>query len=147
MGNELLVLGVLFVIAYVLGRVGKLIGLPAIPIYMLVGLIASPHVDWFPLDFKSEDVELIAVVGLIFLLFSLGLEFDQDEFFGNIRSLLLSGGTRIVINMGAGFLFGLWVGWGTREASFEGERAHNPLVFVPYLLGALMLTLSVMSNV
>ena len=38
-------------------------------------------------------------------------------------------------------------GWGTREASFEGERAHNPLVFVPYLLGALMLTLSVMSNV
>jgi hyaluronan synthase len=38
-------------------------------------------------------------------------------------------------------------GWGTREASFEGEHNRNPLVLVPYVLGALMLTLSVMSNV
>ena len=135
MGHELLVLGVLFVIAYILGRVGKLIGLPAIPIYMLVGLIASPHVDWFPLDFKAADVELVAIVGLIFLLFSLGLEFDQDEFFGNIRSLLLSGGTRIVINMGFGFLFGLWVGWGTRESLIiAGMTATSSSAIVTKLL-------------
>ena len=135
MGRELLVLGVLFVIAYILGRVGKLIGLPAIPIYMLVGLIASPHVDWFPLDFKAADVELVAIVGLIFLLFSLGLEFDQDEFFGNIRSLLLSGGTRIVINMGFGLLFGLWVGWGTREALIiAGMTATSSSAIVTKLL-------------
>lgn len=38
--------------------------------------------------------------------------------------------------------------WGTRESSFEGEKsARNPLVLVPYLLGAALLTLSVMSNV
>ena len=116
LGEELLTLGLLFVIAYALGRLGKLVGLPAIPIYMLVGLIASPHFHLFPLSFKSADVELIAVFGLIFLLFSLGLEFDQDEFYGNIKTLLLSGGTRIVINMAVGFGFGLWVGWGTREA-------------------------------
>jgi len=134
-GHELLVLGVLFVIAYVLGRLGKLIGLPAIPIYMLVGLIASPHFDLFPLDFKSADVELVAIVGLIFLLFSLGLEFDQDEFFGNIRSLLLSGGTRIVINMGFGFLFGLWVGWGTRESMIiAGMTATSSSAIVTKLL-------------
>src|SRR3954468_16834889 len=134
-GHELLVLGVLFVIAYVLGRLGKLIGLPAIPIYMLVGLIASPHFHLFPLNFKSADVELVAVVGLIFLLFSLGLEFDQDEFFGNIRSLLLSGGTRIVINMGFGFLFGLWVGWGTREALIiAGMTATSSSAIVTKLL-------------
>jgi len=134
-GHELLVLGVLFVIAYLLGRLGKLIGLPAIPVYMLVGLIASPHFDLFPLDFKSADVELVAIVGLIFLLFSLGLEFDQDEFFGNIRSLLLSGGTRIVINMGFGFLFGLWVGWGTREALIiAGMTATSSSAIVTKLL-------------
>ena len=38
-------------------------------------------------------------------------------------------------------------GWGTREASFEGESSRNPKVLIPYLLGAVMLTLSVMSNV
>ena len=134
-GHELLVLGVLFVIAYVLGRLGKLIGLPAIPIYMLVGLIASPNFHFFPLSFKSSDVELIAVVGLIFLLFSLGLEFDQDEFFGNIRSLLLSGGTRILINFGVGFAFGMWVGWGSREALIiAGMTATSSSAIVTKLL-------------
>jgi CPA2 family monovalent cation:H+ antiporter-2 len=134
-GSELLTLGVLFVIAYVLGRLGKLIGLPAIPIYMLVGLIASPNFHFFPLSFKSSDVELIAIVGLIFLLFSLGLEFDQDEFFGNIRSLLLSGGTRILINFGVGFAFGMWVGWGTREALIiAGMTATSSSAIVTKLL-------------
>ena len=135
LGSELLVLGVLFVIAYVLGRLGKLIGLPAIPIYMLVGLMASPHFHWFPLSFQAADVELVAVFGLIFLLFSLGLEFDQDEFFGNAKALLLSGGTRIIINMGAGLLFGLWVGWGTREALIiAGMTATSSSAIVTKLL-------------
>ena len=62
---------------------------------MLVGFLASPNFHFFPLNFESADVELIAVFGLILLLFNLGLEFDQDEFFGNARTLLISGGTRI----------------------------------------------------
>ncbi|WP_104200413.1 cation:proton antiporter [Cryobacterium sp. Y29] len=115
-GEDLLVLGTLLVVAYVLGRLGKLIGLPTIPIYMVVGLLASPNTDFFPLDFESGDIELIAVFGLILLLFSLGLEFDQEEFFGNAKTLIISGGSWILINMGVGFIFGLLVGWGPREA-------------------------------
>ncbi len=135
LGEELLVLGLLFVIAYVLGRLGKVIGLPAIPIYMLVGLLASPYTGWFPLNFDSADVELIAVFGLILLLFNLGLEFDQDAFFGNVKALLLSGGTRIIINFGIGFLFGLWVGWGTREALIiAGMTATSSSAIVTKLL-------------
>ncbi|MCU1515093.1 MAG: cation:proton antiporter [Microbacteriaceae bacterium] len=135
MGEELLVLGLLFLIAYVLGRLGKRIGLPAIPIYMLVGLVASPHFHLFPLSFKSADVELVAIFGLIFLLFSLGLEFDQDEFYGNARALLLAGGTRILINMAVGFGFGLWVGWGTREALIiAGMTATSSSAIITKLL-------------
>lgn len=134
-GEQLLVLGVLFVIAYALGRLGKLIGLPAIPIYMIVGLVASPHFAFFPIDVPSEDVHLIAIFGLIFLLFNLGLEFDQDAFFGNFRSLIISGGSRIVINFGVGFLFGLWVGWGTREALIiAGMTATSSSAIITKLL-------------
>lgn len=134
-GQELLVLGLLFLIAYVLGRLGKRIGLPTIPIYMLIGLIASPKFHLFPLSFQSADVELVAIFGLIFLLFSLGLEFDQDEFYGNVRALLLSGGTRIAINMLVGFGFGLWVGWGTREALIiAGMTATSSSAIVTKLL-------------
>jgi CPA2 family monovalent cation:H+ antiporter-2 len=135
LGGDLLILGILFVIAYILGRLGKLIGLPSIPIYMLVGLIASPNFHLFPLSFESADVELIAVFGLIFLLFNLGLEFDQDEFFGNAGTLLLSGGTRIAINLGVGLLFGFWVGWGAREALIiAGMTATSSSAIVTKLL-------------
>lgn len=116
LGTDLIVLGTLLVVAYVLGRLGKLIGLPAIPIYMIVGFLASPNTGWFPLNFDSAYIELIAVFGLILLLFNLGLEFDQDEFFGNAGKLLISGGSYLVLLMGAGLVFGFVLGWGTREA-------------------------------
>lgn len=134
-GEDLLVLGVLFVIAYVLGRLGKLIGLPAIPIYMFVGLLASPNTHVFPLNFDSADVELIAIFGLIILLFSLGLEFDQDEFYGNAGKLFVSGGIRLAINMGVGFALGMWIGWGTREALIiAGMTAASSSAIITKLL-------------
>jgi CPA2 family monovalent cation:H+ antiporter-2 len=134
-GGDLLVLGILFVLAYIFGRLGKLVGLPSIPIYMLVGLIASPHFHLVPLQLKAANVELVAIFGLIFLLFNLGLEFDQDAFFENAGSLLLSGGTRIVINFGIGLGFGFWVGWGPREALIiAGMTATSSSAIVTKLL-------------
>ncbi|UAJ78686.1 cation:proton antiporter [Leifsonia sp. ZF2019] len=135
LGEDLIILGLLLLVAYVLGRLGKLVGLPAIPIYMIVGLLASPHTGWFPLDFESHYIELIAVFGLILLLFNLGLEFDQDEFFGNFGKLIISGGSYILINMGVGLAFGFWVGWGTREALIiAGITATSSSAIVTKLL-------------
>jgi len=125
LGEELAILGALLLIAYVFGRLGKLIGLPAIPVYMLVGLLASPHTGWFPFKFDSGQIELIAIFGLILLLFNLGLEFDQDEFFGNAGKLIVSGGSYILVNMAVGLAFGFWVGWGTREARILGRLGHS----------------------
>ena len=136
LGVELVTLGVLFLLAYGLGRLGKRIGLPAIPIYMFVGLVASPNFEWIPfLNFEPADVELIAIFGLIFLLFSLGLEFDTEEFFGNAKRLLISGGTRLAINMGTGFAFGMLVGWGAREALIiAGMTAMSSSAIITKLL-------------
>ena len=72
LGQELLVIGILLLIAYVLGRLAKLIGLPTIPVYMVVGLLASPHVGWFPISLPSDKIELVAIFGLIFLGVSVG---------------------------------------------------------------------------
>ncbi|WP_426625101.1 cation:proton antiporter [Leifsonia sp. McL0607] len=135
LGEDLIILGILLLVAYVLGRLGKLVGLPAIPIYMLVGLLASPHTGWFPLSFESNYIELIAIFGLILLLFNLGLEFDQDEFFSNFGKLVVSGGSYILINMGVGLAFGFWVGWGTREALIiAGMTATSSSAIVTKLL-------------
>ncbi len=135
LGGELLTIGGLFIIAYVLGRLGKTIGLPAIPIYMVVGLIASPHTPWIGLNVESHTIELIATFGLILLLFNLGLEFDQEEFYGNAGKLLVSGGTYVAINMGIGFAFGFSLGWGTREALIiAGMTATSSSAIVTKLL-------------
>jgi CPA2 family monovalent cation:H+ antiporter-2 len=135
LGEDLIVLGLLLLVAYVLGRLGKLIGLPAIPIYMLVGLLASPHTGWFPLNFESNYIELIAIFGLVLLLFNLGLEFDQDEFFGNFGKLIISGGSYIIVNMGVGLVFGFMLGWGTREALIvAGMTATSSSAIVTKLL-------------
>ncbi|PPF19716.1 MULTISPECIES: cation:proton antiporter [unclassified Rathayibacter] len=134
-GEDLIVLGVLFVVAYVLGRLGRTIGLPAIPIYMVVGLLASPNFHLFPLDFESSYIELTAVFGLILLLFNLGLEFDQDEFFGNAGRLILSGGSYIAVNMAVGLGFGFALGWGSREALIiAGITATSSSAIVTKLL-------------
>ena len=135
LGEDLIVLGVLLLLAYALGRAGKLVGLPSIPIYMIVGLLASPNVGWFPLSFDSHDIELVAIFGLILLLFNLGLEFDQDEFFANAGKLVVSGGTYIALNMGVGLVFGAMVGWGTREALIiAGMTATSSSAIVTKLL-------------
>jgi len=135
LGEELVVLGVLLLIAYGLGRAGKLIGLPSIPIYMIVGLLASTNTGWFPISFDSHDIELIAIFGLILLLFNLGLEFDQDEFFSNAGRLIVSGGSYIAVNMGVGLVFGFMLGWGTREALIiAGMTATSSSAIVTKLL-------------
>lgn len=116
MAEQLLALGVLLVVASLLGRLARRVGLPTIPVFMAVGLLASPAVEIFPIDIDHHDIELIAVFGLILLLFHLGLEFDLDDFVGNARSLLLAGGSYILLNVGAGLGLGILIGWGTNEA-------------------------------
>ena len=69
------------------------------------------------------------------MLFSLGLEFDQDEFYSNAGKLIVSGGTRIAINLGLGFALGMWVGWGPREALIiAGMTAASSSAIITKLL-------------
>lgn len=134
-GLELIYLGVLLLIAYAVGRLATRIGLPAIPVYIGVGLLASPYVKFFPITVKSGDIELIAVFGLILLLFSLGLEFDQDDFYQNKGKLLLSGGTYILVNMVVGIGYGYLLGWGSKEALIvAGITATSSSAIVTKLL-------------
>ncbi|GAB3475125.1 cation:proton antiporter [Nocardiopsis coralliicola] len=116
MGHTLLVLGLLLVLAATIGRAARLVGLPSIPVYMLVGLAASPAVDLVPIDLPYEEVQVLATVGLVLLLFQLGLEFDAKAFAHNARAIIGAGAAYIAINIGAGLVLGFALGWGFAEA-------------------------------
>jgi monovalent cation:H+ antiporter-2, CPA2 family len=115
-GHELIVLGAALLVAAALGRAGRRIGLPTIPLFMFAGLLAGPYVLPIALVEHPESLELLAVLGLVLLLFHLGLEFDLDDFADNAKGLVAAGSAYILLNVGAGLGLGLALGWGTREA-------------------------------
>src|SRR4029450_5878397 len=63
-----------------LGLVASRFGLSAIPAYLLAGIILGPNEpDFIRLVQPSEVTDFAAEIGLIFLLFFLGLEFSVDR--------------------------------------------------------------------
>jgi monovalent cation:H+ antiporter-2, CPA2 family len=115
-GGELVALGGAFLVAGLLARLGRSIGLPTIPFFMLAGILCGPNTPGFVLVHDPAQLELLAALGLILLLFHLGLEFSLSDLVGGGRRLLLAGCTYLALNVGGGLAFGFAVGWGTREA-------------------------------
>ncbi|MFC7644419.1 cation:proton antiporter [Streptosporangium lutulentum] len=79
LGDALIALGGSFLAAGVIARLGTRIGLPTIPLFMLAGIIFGPHTPGLALVENPADLKVIAALGLIFLLFYLGLEFSLDD--------------------------------------------------------------------
>src|SRR5262245_45136819 len=83
---------------------------------MAAGVIFGPNTPGFVLVEHPGDLEILAALGLILLLFHLGLEFSLGELLSGGRRLLVAGGIYLALNMGGGLLLGLAIGWGSREA-------------------------------
>ncbi|MEV4183480.1 cation:proton antiporter [Streptosporangium canum] len=116
LGDALIALGGSFLAAGIIARLGTRIGLPTIPLFMLAGIIFGPHTPGLALVDNPADLKVIAALGLIFLLFYLGLEFSLDDLVQGGRRLVLAGVLYILLNVGGGLAFGFAVGWGSREA-------------------------------
>jgi CPA2 family monovalent cation:H+ antiporter-2 len=115
-GDELVALGGAFLAAGLLARVGRRVGLPTIPFFMLAGVVFGPHTPGLALVEDPDDLALVATLGLILLLFHLGLEFSLHDLAAGGRKLLGAGAVYLGLNVGGGLLFGLALGWGGREA-------------------------------
>ncbi|MEU9272566.1 cation:proton antiporter [Streptomyces sp. NPDC048251] len=114
--DALLAMGGAFLAAAFLARLGNRIGLPTIPLFTLAGMLLGPHTPGFVLVEDAHDFEMLSALGLVLLLFYLGLEFHLDDLKTGGRRLALAGGSYLLLNVGAGLGFGLALGWGTREA-------------------------------
>lgn len=116
MGRELVVLGAAFLLAGLLARLARRVGLPTIPVFMAAGMLAGPHTPGPVLFAHPEDLELLAAFGLIFLLFYLGLEFSLDDIASGGRKLVATAAVYLGLNIGAGLALGFAMGWGGEEA-------------------------------
>ncbi|WP_411079044.1 cation:proton antiporter [Streptomyces sp. cmx-18-6] len=109
-------MGGAFLAAAVLARLGGRIGLPTIPLFILAGILLGPHTPGYTLLSNPHDLEMLSALGLVLLLFYLGLEFHMDDLKTGGRKMAIAGGTYLVLNVGAGLGFGFALGWGTSEA-------------------------------
>lgn len=116
MGDALVALGSAFLVCGLLARLAVPIGLPTIPLFMLAGIVFGPNTPGIALVGDPHDLEVIARLGLIFLLFYLGLEFSLDGLVSGGSRLAVSAGVYLVLNIGGGLAFGFALGWGTAEA-------------------------------
>ena len=92
----------------VLGLVASRFGLSAIPAYLLAGLLLGPNEPkLISLISPSEVTEFVAEVGIIFLLFFLGLEFTVTRLARSRRHVLFGGAFDLVANAGLGLLVGV----------------------------------------
>jgi CPA2 family monovalent cation:H+ antiporter-2 len=114
--DTLLAMGGAFVAAAVLARLGTRIGLPTIPLFILAGILLGPNTPGFVLLEDPHDLDMLSALGLVLLLFYLGLEFHVDDLRTGGRRMAVAGGTYLLLNVGAGLAFGFAVGWGTSEA-------------------------------
>jgi CPA2 family monovalent cation:H+ antiporter-2 len=115
----LLELGAVLVGLAVLARLSSRFGVPSIPLYLLAGL-AFGEGGILPLVTTAGFVEIGAELGLILLLFMLGLEYSASELLSTLKTGAGSGAIDCVANFLPGFLAGLLFGWGAVPAIILG---------------------------
>ncbi len=88
--------------------------------YIVAGFIASPHMPYTPSVQDTSDIKLWADIGVIFLLFALGLEFS-------FKKLMKVGGTAIIAACSIilsmivlGVLVGMSFGWQRMDCIYLG---------------------------
>ena len=114
-GRELVALGAALLVAGVLARAGRRIGLPTIPLFLAAGVLTGPFTPGPVLVRDPADLGLLTTLGLILLLFHLGLEFSLDDLLAGGRKLLAAGAVYLAINLSSGLAVGTTFGWGVRE--------------------------------
>src|SRR3954469_3930924 len=112
-------LGAVIVGLAVLGRRASRWGFSAIPLYLLAGL-AFGNGGLLPLNVSQEFVRLGAEIGVVLLLFMLGLEYTGEELGTSLRTGLPSGLVDFALNFTPGFAAGLLLGWGLLAAVLLG---------------------------
>jgi K+:H+ antiporter subunit KhtU len=94
----------------VLARLANRWGFSSIPVYLLAGL-AFGRGGLTPLNLSQEFIRVGAEIGVLLLLFMLGLEYGGEELKRNLRRGLPAGILDFFANFAPGLAAGLLLGW------------------------------------
>lgn len=88
--------------------------------YIIAGFLVGPYFNFTPSVIDKENVKTLAEIGVIFLLFSLGLEFSFKKLMRVGGSASVTALIEIVFITVAGYFLGWAMGWSTMDSLFLG---------------------------
>lgn len=98
----------------------KKINQPVVLGYIIAGFITGPHFNFFPTISDAANIQTWSEIGVIFLLFALGLEFS----FYKLKSVGSTAFIAVTIILGgmfaSGFMCGSLLGWSQTDSLFLG---------------------------
>ena len=147
-------LALILISAGVFTIISKALKQPLILGYIIAGFLVGPHMGLFPTVSSTAEVKEWSDIGIIFLLFALGLEFSFKKLLKVGSSALITAMTQCVGMFILGFLVGEAIGWSNMESIFLGGmlsmssttiiiKAYDDLgykdrPFAPLVFGALV---------
>ncbi|KQQ57996.1 MULTISPECIES: cation:proton antiporter [Pseudomonas] len=93
---------------------------PVVLGYIVAGFIIGPHTPPFGLIHDEDTIKTLAELGVIFLMFSLGLEFSLRKLFKVGATAFIAAFLEIVLMIWIGYEIGRWFDWGTMDSLFLG---------------------------
>ena len=112
-------LGAAIVGLAVLARLASRWGLSPIPLYLLAGL-AFGKGGLLPMNLSEHFIHIGGEIGVLLLLFMLGLEYTGEELTENLRRGLPAGTADFLLNFTPGLIAGFLLGWSALPAVLLG---------------------------
>lgn len=103
----------------ILARFANRLGFSAIPLYLLFGL-AFGNGGLVPLSVSEDFTHIGAEIGVLLLLFMLGLEYTGEDLKENLQTGFSSGVVDFVLNFPPGLIAGLLLRWGPLPSALLG---------------------------
>lgn len=113
-------LALIFIVASIVTIIFKKLKQPVVLGYIVAGFLISPNFVFLPTVIESEDIHVWANIGVVFLMFALGLEFSFKKLATVGKSAFIIAltvmGSMIFIGVGIGSI----LGWGKMDCIFLG---------------------------
>jgi CPA2 family monovalent cation:H+ antiporter-2 len=109
-------------VCLVLALISKYLAVPAIPFYILAGIVLGKA--GLGIVQSDEISQFFSEIGLLFLLFFMGLELKLDRMIADPSKLLTAGIIGLVIDMGIGFCAAYLLGFSLMEAFIIGTAFY-----------------------
>nr|WP_178117887.1 cation:proton antiporter [Pseudomonas sp. R5(2019)] len=93
---------------------------PVVLGYIVAGFIIGPHTPPFGLIHDEETIKILAELGVIFLMFCLGLEFSLRKLFKVGATAFIAAFLEIILMIWIGYEIGRWFDWSTMDSLFLG---------------------------